>query len=213
VCDVYDPTVPQPSDHSSTLLLPPRQRRGRVIAFVVGLVALGCCVAGLTASLVGQALRNGVASPTGDPTPGIGAAVRDGQFAFVVSAVTCGHTEIVNGILRAQAQGQYCVVEMSVSNTGDEPRHFADGNQKAFGPGGQQFAADTNAGVVANGSGAAVWNVINPGNWVEAKVVFDVPTTVTVAVVELHDSALSGGVRVAVSRPATATAPSGGASA
>jgi hypothetical protein len=205
---VYDPTVSPPAGYSSTLVLQPRRRRGRMIAFVVGLVALGCCVAGLTASLVGQALRDADASATAEPTPGIGDAVRDGQFEFVVSAVTCGHDEIVNGILRAQAQGQYCVVEMRVTNAGDEARHFADGNQRAFSPGGQQFAADTNAGVVANGSGAAVFNVINPGNWVEAKVVFDIPVTATISVVELHDSSLSGGVRIRVSAPATPTASS-----
>jgi len=193
---VYDPTVPQQAGYPPTLVAPvaPR-RRGRMIWLVVGLVALGCCVAGVTAQLVGQALRE---AETAAPTPGIGDPVRDGQFEFVVSAVTCGQAELVNGILRARAQGQYCVVEMSVRNIGRAPRQFADGLQKAFGPGGEQYAADTGAGVVANGDGIAVWNVVNPGNSVAAKVVYDIPTTASLSTVELHDSALSGGVRVSV---------------
>jgi hypothetical protein len=58
--------------------------------------------------------------------------------------------------------------------------------------------------VVANGNGVAVWNVINPGNTIRAKVVFDIPRTASIARVELHDSGLSGGVQVTVSS-ATAT--------
>jgi hypothetical protein len=169
-----------------------------VLWFVLGLVVLGCCVAGLTATLVGQALQGASADATAQPTSTIGDAVHDGQFEFVVTAVTCGRAELNNGILRAQAQGQFCVVDLTVRNIGDEPRHFGDGLQKAFGPDGDQYAADTNAGVVANGNGAAIWNVINPGNAVEAKIVFDIPVAATIAAVELHDSAFSGGVRVTV---------------
>jgi hypothetical protein len=168
-----------------------------MFAFVAGLVVLGCCVAGVTAALVGDALRKArEAQSTAPPAPGIGDPVRDGQFEFVVESATCGQAEIVNGILRATAQGQYCVVQLSVTNIGRAPRQFADGLQKAFGPGGQQYAADTGAGVVANGDGIAVWNVVNPGNSIEAKVVYDIPPAASLSIVELHDSALSGGVRV-----------------
>jgi hypothetical protein len=201
---VVEPTLVMP---------PPRRRWGRVTLFVVGLAALGCCIAGVTASVVTSALQSNNATqddggPPGGgpgegadgtpPPPGFGDPVRDGQFEFTVATLGCGHADLVNGILRAQAQGQFCVVEMSVLNIGDEPRHFADGLQKAYGPDGDQYAADTHAGVVANGSGAAVWNVINPGNSVQAKVVFDIPGGATITTVELHDSALSGGVRVTV---------------
>ncbi|MBX6750178.1 MAG: DUF4352 domain-containing protein [Micromonosporaceae bacterium] len=192
-----------------TLIMPPvrpRRRWGRTALLTVGLVVLGCCVAGATAAVVSSALnRDGGAGPggagpaTAPAVPGFGDPVRDGQFEFVVSGLTCGHAELVNGILRAQAQGQFCVVDLSVGNIGDEPRHFADGAQKAYGPNGHQYAADTHAGVVANGNGAAVWNVINPGNAVQAKIVFDIPPTASITTLELHDSPFSGGVRVAVS--------------
>jgi hypothetical protein len=197
---VYDPTQPVPPRTDPTLVMALRpRRRGRLVAIIVGLVALGCCVAGVTAQLVGQALRAADAAKTATPTPGIGDAVRDGQFEFVVSDVSCGRSEIVNGILRAQAQGQFCVIEVSVTNTGREARRFADGDQRAYGPGGEQYAADTGAGVVANGDGVAVWNVVNPGNSIHANVVYDIPTTATLSIVELHDSGLSGGVRVSLS--------------
>jgi hypothetical protein len=193
---VNDPTVP--AGYAPTAVLPPRRRRGRTFAFVAGLALLGCCVAGVTASVVGDALRQGQAGSTAPPLPGIGEAVRDGQFEFVVTSVECGHSQLASGILRAQAQGQFCVVELRVTNVGREGRHFGDGLQKAFGPDGAQYTADTNAGVVVNGDGSAIWNVINPGNRVDAAVVFDVPSAATITTVELHDSALSGGVRVSL---------------
>jgi hypothetical protein len=193
---VNDPTVP--AGYVSTAVMPPRRRRGRVFAFVAGLVLLGCCVAGVTAAVVGDALRQGSAASSPPPLPGIGQAVRDGQFEFVVTSVECGQPELVNGILRAQAQGQFCVVELRVTNVGQVARHFGDGLQKAFSPEGAQYTADTNAGVVVNGNGSAIWNVINPGNGVEAAVVFDIPDSATITTLELHDSALSGGVRVSL---------------
>ena len=167
---------------------------------------LGCCVAGVTAAVVASALQNdsgtgpggGNAAATTAAAPGFGDSVLDGQFEFIVTELACGESELANGFLRAQAQGQFCVLDLSVTNIGDEPRHFADGLQKAYGPDGDQYAADTHAGVVVNGSGAAVWNVINPGNAVQAKVVFDIPPTATIATIELHDSLLSSGVVVAV---------------
>lgn len=200
--------------YDQTTVQTPR-RRGRVVAFVVGLALLACCVGSATAAVVGSALvTNNDASTTtgangtggnglaagGSPGPAtLNQPVRDGKFEFVVTAVSCGHAEIVNGLLRAQPQGRFCIVDMSVANIGTEPRHFADGNQRAYGADGKQYAADTGAGVVANGNGQAWWNVINPGNSVAAKVVFDLPPTGTISTLELHDSGFSGGVKVAVS--------------
>jgi Domain of unknown function (DUF4352) len=198
--------------YDQTTVQTPR-RRGRVVAFVVGLALLAFCVAGTTAALVGAALLqnndgtqggNGgggnVLANNGSPSvPTLNQPVRDGKFEFVVTAVSCGHEEIVNGFLRAQPQGRFCVVDLTVANIGTEPRHFADGNQRAYGPDGKWYAADTGAGVVANGNGEAWWNVINPGNSVAAKVVFDLTPGTTIATLELHDSALSGGVKVTVS--------------
>jgi hypothetical protein len=200
--------------YDQTTMQTPR-RRGRVVAFVVGLALLACCVGSTTAAVVGSALlkNNDASGTTGANGPGgnglsaggspgvatLNQPVRDGKFEFVVTAMSCGHEEIVNGLLRAQPQGRFCIVDMTVANIGTEPRHFADGNQRAYGPDGKQYAADTGAGVVANGNGQAWWNVINPGNSVAAKVVFDLPPTGTISTLELHDSGLSGGVKVAVS--------------
>ena len=48
------------------------------------------------------------------------------------------------------------------------------------------------------GSDIPVWDNINPGNTVNAKIVFDMPKDANPATLELHDSMLSGGVKVSL---------------
>ncbi len=169
------------------------------MAIVGGIALLAVCVAGATAAWVGAALREaGAGAAEASSMPTLNQPVRDGKFQFVVSALACGQRLLTNGFLHSQPQGQYCVVDLHVANIGTEARRFADGAQKAYGPDGAQYAADTGAGVVANGNGNAIWNVINPGNSIAAKVVFDIPPTATIVTLELHDSPLSAGVKVNV---------------
>jgi hypothetical protein len=193
-----------------TATLPVRRRRpGRIALIVVGTVVGVCCISSGTAALVRNAMH---ASPTADQRaadtqvqgpaparPGLGDAVRDGQFEFVVRSVGCGQATLDNGWLHAQAKGQYCVVELTVTNIGTEARNFGDGLQRATGPSGERYAADTGAGVVANGSGQAIWDVINPGISVTAKIVYDIPPGAAITALELHDGALSRGATVTLS--------------
>jgi len=184
---VYEPTV---------IAAAPAPRRGRTALIVVAVVAAVCCGLGGVASALRYATQNDGGSSVSPTPPGFGVAVRDGVFEFTVQSMTCGQTELVNGWLRATPQGQFCVGQLTVSNIGSTPQRFADGNQKAFGPDGKAYAADTGAGVVANGNGDAIWNVVNPGNSLAAKVVFDTPPGATIVWLEVHDSAFSRGVRV-----------------
>jgi len=201
------------------ITVPPTPRRGRTALIVVAAVVAVCCGIGGVTSLLSWAARQANTTNTGHAVvddagaasragggakpaattprpPGIGTSVRDGVFEFTVLSLSCGHNEIVNGWLRATPQGQYCVGELRVANIGGSPQRFADGNQKAYGPDGKTYAADTGAGVVANGSGDAIWNVVNPGNSLSAKVVFDLPPGATIVWLEVHDSAFSRGVKV-----------------
>lgn len=195
---------------------PRRRSAGRITAIVIGALLLACCAGTGTAIVVTGMLQDqqskaqpdpggivprdvsGGGEPTESDTAGLGDAVRDGQFEFTVSRVTCGHESIGEQWWKHEAQGEFCIVELAVRNIGTDARRFADGSQKAKGPEGNTYAADTGAGVVANGNGDAVWNVVNPGNAIDAKIVFDVPAGATLESLELHDSPFSGGVTVSV---------------
>ena len=181
---MIDPTRLQPT----VVEPPPRRRWGRTTLIVVGVIVGVCTVANLTRIAVAGSLAgtDPVASmgPSQNepPEPGLGQPVRDGQFEFVVQSVTCGPTHLDNGwLLHATAKGQYCVATMTVRNIGSQARRFADGLQQGIGANGQRYEADTGAGVVANGNGDAIWNVVNPGVVLWVKVVYDVPVGATIS--------------------------------
>jgi hypothetical protein len=131
---------------------------------------------------------------------GIGTAVQDGKFEFVVEDVKTGVTSIGGEYLSTEAQGEYTVVTMTVENIGDEPQTFFDSNIKGVDSQGREIAADSEAGIYANtdDAGNSLIEEINPGNSMTVKVVFDLAAGETLKALELHDSAFSGGVEVSL---------------
>jgi hypothetical protein len=124
-------------------------------------------------------------------------AARDGKFEFVVKGVECGKTTIgTNEYLKKDAQGQFCLMTVSVKNIGNEAQGFFGSNQKLLNAQNQQYAADDAAGVYVDQNYSTLFSNINPGNSVEGVVVFDIPKDQTPVTAQLHDSAFSSGVKV-----------------
>jgi hypothetical protein len=136
--------------------------------------------------------------PTAKQAPGLNTAVRDGKFEFVVTGVDCSKSTLGHDFLTKKAQGRFCVVDVSVRNIGKEAQMFAGFSQKAFDAAGAEFTNDGGAEFYANDNNETFLNEINPGNQVKGRVVFDVPKGTVLATIELHDSAFSGGVKVAL---------------
>jgi len=126
----------------------------------------------------------------------IGSAVRDGKFEFTIKSMDCSKTSVGSEFLTQEAQGKFCILDMKVENIGDEAQTFFSSEQKLFNSEGQQFSNDTAAELSIDGNGSTWLEEINPGNFVEGKVVFDVPADATIVKAELHDSAFSSGVEV-----------------
>lgn len=129
--------------------------------------------------------------------PGIGATVADGDFSFVVNGVDCSTTQIGDDYFNTTAQGQFCIVDLTVTNIGDQAQSFFGDNATLLNAEGQEFSADTEAAIYLADS-ASLYEEINPGNSLASRVVFDVPAGMTPAQIELHDSMFSGGVTVAL---------------
>ena len=165
------------------------RRPGWVATLVFLGVAAFCCAGLTTLSLMGL-------SQFGRPSQDTSGPARDGMFEFSVGSARCGVHSVGEGWVRDRPQGQFCVIELTVTNIGNRAQRFADGAQKAYGPNGELYEADTGAGVAANGSGDAIWNVVNPGNSLTVKVVFDIPPSASLTRIELHDSPLSRGATV-----------------
>jgi hypothetical protein len=126
---------------------------------------------------------------------GIGQPAADGDFSFVVNGVDCGTTEIGTEFFNTKAQGQFCIVDLTISNVGDEAQSFFGDNATLFNAQGQEFSADSEAAIYLEDS-SSLYEEINPGNSLNSKVVFDVPAGTVPTAIELHDSMFSGGVTV-----------------
>jgi hypothetical protein len=130
----------------------------------------------------------------------IGTPVRDGKFEFTIKSMDCSRTSVGSEFLTEEAQGKFCILDMNVKNIGDEAQTFFSSEQKVFNAEGQQFSNDTEAELSIDGNTDAWLEEINPGNFVNGKVVFDVPADTTLVKAELHDSAFSNGVEVTLSQ-------------
>lgn len=126
----------------------------------------------------------------------VGEPARDGKFEFVAKSIKCGVPNIGSEYLTKTAQGQYCLLSVSVKNIGNEAQSLFSGNQYLFNASDQKYSADDTATMYAAPSGASWYSEINPGNTVEGTIVFDLPKDQTPIKAELHDSALSNGVSV-----------------
>lgn len=129
-------------------------------------------------------------------TTGIGSPAGDGKFTFTVNSFECGETEVGEEPFAEQAQGQFCLMDVRVENTGDEAQGFSGSNQYVYSESGTEYSASTEATFANNPDGDSLFTEINPGNGVDGVIVFDVPADAEIAYAELHDSAFSGGVRV-----------------
>lgn len=141
-----------------------------------------------------QANTNSTEDSTSD-VAGIGDAVRDGKFEFVVTKIDCGKSKVGGEFFNETAQGEFCIMDISVKNIGDEPQYFDSNEQKIFNKDGQEFSNDGSAEIAIEGND--VWlNEINPGNKIKGQLVFDVPKGTKIVSAELHDSVFSNGVAV-----------------
>lgn len=138
------------------------------------------------------------AAPDDEPASadaGIGTAVRDGKFEFAVTEVETGVSRIGNDMFGDDAQGQFVLVHVTVQNIGDEAQYFDASSQKLTDTEGRTHSADSGAVIYLENADSFL-EQINPGNAVNAIVVFDIPADAVPSAIALRDSMFSGGVTV-----------------
>ena len=86
---------------------------------------------------------------------------------------------------------------LSVTNIGNEPQKYFGQNQKLIDTAGREYEVSTAAHMYLN-SDVGIMGQINPGNSIQVKLPFDVPPDSRFTMLELHDSMLSGGVKLAL---------------
>lgn len=161
-------------------------------------IAVGSAALAVLLPLAG-ACSGGGGTGGAKPSTSVGQPIQDGKFEFRVNTVSCGVTRVGDGVLARTPQGQYCVVNVSVKNTGSFAQVVDTISQKAFSSNGDSYRADVTASLASNGATSTFTRGINPGDQVTGNIVFDVPKSATLAKLELHDTAASNGVVVQVS--------------
>lgn len=151
-----------------------------------------------TSSTNGSGNTNAENSSDKQQTVGLNTAARDGKFEFVVKSVKCGVPSVSDstGYITKSAQGQYCLVDISVKNVGDKQQIFMENDQKLLNASNVEYSSDTTATLYNSNNSDVFVNEINPGNTVEGTIVYDIPKDQTPVTAELHDSSFSNGVKV-----------------
>jgi hypothetical protein len=144
-----------------------------------------------------------VLAPRSSPTPPdtggsqVGLAVRDGNLEFVVRRVRCGIDQVGTGVLERHPNGQFCLVDVTVTNVKDDARTLYEPFQKLVDSAGDKHGADIAVRVIYRDQN--LWDKVQPGKQVAGTMVFDIPKETKPDRLEFHDGPVSGGVAVSLS--------------
>ena len=180
---------------------PPKKRKKW--PWVVGGIALvmiiGCAGAfallGIGASKVAEDLdgnqkgENAVAGT-------MGKAAKDGKFEFTVTKMKCGVPSVGPAEFGQRAQGEFCLVDVTIKNVGTSAEVFVDASQQATDAAGNTYSVDSGAAIYANEDASTFLEQINPGNTVKGALVFDVRKGTKLTSVVLHESMFTAGVKI-----------------
>jgi len=165
------------------------------------LMIMGACLAAVGVAnsdgepVVTQPLSTAAASNGGGKvTASVGQTVRDGKLAFTVTGVKQA-SHVGSDVIGDDAQGVFWLVSVKVENIGHKPQVLLSSAQHAY-AGGSRY--DTSGSELYLADANTFFQPINPGNVVNGTLLFDVPRGTRLDTIELHDSLLSGGVRVAL---------------
>jgi hypothetical protein len=184
-------------------------RRLRIVGVMVACFVAGALLAllaipglrgavGIGPSPAGSSAPSPPASPTPPPPPGIGDSVRDTTIAFRVTAVTCGHGTVGQGLLTRRAKGQYCVATFEVDNVGGTLAILNVTEQVAVTTTGSRHAGNPEATAAANNLLFVLPLPVAKGASETGKIVFEIPQDAVLATLELHDGQHSDGAVISV---------------
>lgn len=123
----------------------------------------------------------------------------EGALTFSATGVECGVATVGPEELPQRAAGQFCLVSLSVRNTGTDPTLLDPGAQRAVDGQGREHAVADQAGVFLNDRQPSLLDEIAPGAEVRGVLAFDVPAEERLTALVLHESMGSTGVRVPLS--------------
>lgn len=124
-----------------------------------------------------------------------------GDFSFDVTGLRCGVESIGPAGMAEKAAGQFCLVDLSVTNNSGEPKRFDSGAQRVRDINGSAYAVADQAAVFLNEGGSSLLDEVGPGETVTGVLPFDVPAGAHLREAALTAAMSAPGVRVRLPDP------------
>lgn len=158
-----------------------------LVLSIVGPIAGAIVLATAATRIVGEVLESTGSSSEAPAAPAveeddaavpIGSTATAGTLQLVVTGVEAGvpsvGSMIGDTLLGETAQGQFILVHMTATNTGDKAERFSDTGATLIDAQGREFSANSAAAIYVDGN-SAFGGEINPGNTLTHVLVFDIP--------------------------------------
>lgn len=133
----------------------------------------------------------------------MGEEVRSGPFSFTVTSVECVGPEVGTPPATRTAQGRFCLLHLTLRNTGDRPEVYpgqaqlvADASARRYHPGVMETGPPPPPLVLGSGVREITTVRLNPGTEVQGVLIFDMPATSKPAEFEFHYAPRTAGVKV-----------------
>jgi hypothetical protein len=124
--------------------------------------------------------------------------VRDGKLEFTVTSVSCGHSTVGEPPIQFHAGGQFCLVRLQLRNISSQFWTMFP-NQFLIDTAGDSHRMDVRSGIAV--SSQRLLGQLEPHRRISGTLVFDLPRSERPERLEFHDSLLSGGASIQVSKP------------
>ncbi len=125
-----------------------------------------------------------------------GAGMEPGGFGLRVKGVRCGVSAIGPDTLEQRARGQFCLLDVRVTNNGHEPELFDGSAQRVYDTAGAVYAIADAAEVFLNDGSPTLLDEIRPGASVNGVLPFDVPKNAQLSEVSFRASGSAPGIRM-----------------
>ncbi|MFI1996778.1 DUF4352 domain-containing protein [Actinoplanes sp. NPDC020271] len=121
-----------------------------------------------------------------------------GGFGLRVRNVRCGVSAIGPDGLEQRAEGQFCLLDVRVTNNGREPELFDSSAQRVYDTDGGAYAVAAEAAVFLNDGSPTLLDEIRPGASVNGVLPFDVPKNAQLSELSMHGSGATPGIRMSL---------------